>query len=35
MSRALKVAEETIDGVDERQRVIKEDINAYVDAVCG
>lgn len=33
VSRALKVAEETIDGVDDRQRVVKDQINAYVDEV--
>jgi hypothetical protein len=33
VSKALKGTEETIDGVDERQRVVKEQINSYVDEV--
>lgn len=33
MSKALKLTEETIDGVDERQRVVKDQINSYVDEV--
>lgn len=33
VSKALKNTEETIDGVDERQREIKEQINIYVDEV--
>lgn len=31
VSRALRVAEETIDGVDERQRLVKGQVNSYVD----
>lgn len=33
VSRALKVAEETIDGVDERQKIVKEEVNRYVDGL--
>lgn len=33
VSKALRLAEETIDGVDERQRIVKDRINSYVDEV--
>ena len=33
VSKDLQTAEETIDGVDERQRVVKDQINTYVDEV--
>jgi hypothetical protein len=33
VSKALKGTEETIDGVDGRQRVVKEQISSYVDEV--